>query len=477
VQYDHQIDVIITNVIRNQGSLNLNPTKTKIHQYLVETYNPKISPTTVQVHLNKLTIANVIEKSEVKLRNNERPYYLSSYAKRQLEYYGNIQPFKSRRESRDGKKSNIDKELGVEIRENEIVIEENQIIIYLNLLLQAADGSAHLEPAFRILPPGWIDIPVSFKRKNGVTTQDIINHRDVGNGRIFSRIRFTVPMVQKCIDILEKKYGIDTKKHKVRNFNIYNTLEENTTPAGYENDDLIERVEIGRTDGTNDNETGILIKDVNLRCFINNIACLIFIVQDRIKYTWLFKRKPESNSWEFQWHTTFFGRERTLELIERSENTLPSLKNKRTKQKLTDYIRKNIENSWSGMGRSDIDHALIESNVRHEFETTLHDKKRVDSYIKQTDRRIRRLYHERIKCDRYERIYCDKHDQNARCEKCQWIHNKYEKYCKFAKDILISHKNKSNALIVPLIELIYPLKLRRVHEKSREERIQVSLVK
>jgi hypothetical protein len=95
----------------------------------------------------------------------------------------------------------------------------------------------------------------------------------------------------------------------------------------------------------------------------------------------------------------------------------------------------------------------------------------VDSLIQQTDRRITNLFHERIICDKYERINCNgEHDRNTKCGRCQKFHDEYEEYCKFAKDIPVNHNNKSYALMVPLIELVYPMELRKLHETTIKSR-------
>ena len=463
MEYEHQIDELIIDSIRKDGSIS----PTKIQKLLINAYQKK-SPTTIQKHLDKLTNTDLLERSKVKRRNNEQSYCLTGYAKRQLEYHGNIEPVISKRENRGGKRSK--KELEDKVVDDEIV--ENNHNIFLNLLMQGSRRIGRLKPVSREKLSGEIDLPVFFRREEGVTAQDIVESRDVGNGKVFSHIKFTIPLVQKCIDVLEKNYGIDIEKHSYANAN--NTLEEYSAPAGSQPDDLVKRVERKVKDiGGNDDEIGVAIKDDNLRHLVNNIACLIFIVADRIKYTWLFKRKPRINSWEFNWHTTFFGRDKTLELIKKSKHTLPSLKNESNSQNLQDYIRKNVKNYWNGIGREDIDPTLIDSDIQHEFEVTLCKKENVDSLLQQTDRRIKNLYHERIKCDKYERIYCDQDhydDDDDKCEKCQKFHDKYEEYCKFANDVVTNHDNKSNALIFPLIEIVYPRKLMKLHENQDKRR-------
>jgi DNA-binding HxlR family transcriptional regulator len=464
VQYEHDIDNVIINSLYNRGKvrrLSFGELYSKIHEIF-----PNVTPKTLTTHLKKLELFRKIYKDRTKRKYNVIYYSLTEHSIQEIEYYGNVQYIRSKRENRRKTRVRLTDSDGDIEGMKETEQEEIQNIIYLNLLLQAADGSSRFVPTFTNVHSKKIDL-VSFEREVGVTVQDIVEHKDVGNGGIFGHIKFTVPVVQKCIDVLENKYGIDIEKHIDRNLNIYNTLEEHITSAGSNFDDLIKRTK--RNDKDNVNEIGIAINDDNLRCFIGMMACLIFMIMDRIRYTWLFKRKPRHNSWEFEWHTTFFGREKTLELIEKSEYILPSLKNKGNKKRLQDYFRKNIESYWSRL-RREIEPALIERGIQDDFNITLHDKKRVDSLIRQTDRRITRLYHERIKCDRYEKIYCDnKHGQNDRCERCQKFHDKYEKYCKFVKDIFTNHNNKSNALIDPLIELVYPQKLRKLHENQEQK--------
>jgi hypothetical protein len=429
-----------------------------MYRFLAETYNPKISRTTVQNHLKNLTMENVIGIDRERGRNNERYYSLSNYAKRQLGYYGYIEHVKSRREGR--KKSKEEEKLEDERGRNGIAM-ENEHIVFLNLLLQAADGSGRFVSAHRTLLPGEIELPVTFERLKGVTVQDIVGHKDIGNGELFRHIRFTESIVQLCIDVLERKYGIDLVERKTYDIDPLSIKKiEKTQIIRNESGDLIKN--IVRTDGGT-NETGIAIKDMRLKDFINIIGCLIFVVEDRMKYIWLYKRKPKLNSWEVLWYTTLFGKERTLELIEKSEYTRPSLKNKNNKQKLWDYIRKNIESEWSRTGRK-IDHALINKYIQDKIKTILHDKRFVDSLIRQTDRHITRLYRERIRCDSYEKIFCDKHDYSTRCEKCQKFHDKYEEYRRFAIDVLTNPNNKSNALITPLLKVVYPLQLRKLHK-------------
>jgi hypothetical protein len=246
--------------------------------------------------------------------------------------------------------------------------------------------------------------------KTGVTIEDLVKNRDYGNAGAFRTVTFTEAQVKGCLDRLKK----DDQKD-----GFYSLLRP-----------------ILRDDGNR--EIGIEIGDDRLKNLIQNITCLIFPIKNRIEYTWRFKRKPKRNSWEFKWYLYFFGIEGTISLIKDAEYKRPSLKRRKNKEILLDYIKNNLENV--GIVRPN----RIEQEMRLEFGQTLQMKKDADPRILEDDRYIVKLYHQRIRCDKYE-------DMGSNRER-----DKYDNYCKFVRDILDNPDNKYNTIMNNLIDLVYP---------------------
>jgi Fe2+ or Zn2+ uptake regulation protein len=165
-------------------------------------------------------------------------------------------------------------------------------------------------------------------------------------------------------------------------------------------------------------DIGIKVKDENLKRLIDFIACLISSVEENVRYMWIYKKKPtKSDSWNLDWYESFYGKEGT-------DNVLNEVWEKRAK------IKK-------------------ERNKAKRREMTQYGEK----LFRLGGRGVVGIYHCEIVCDKYEYpIHDEKHRRT------------YEQYRKFVKEVINKENHKYSHIIQNLVDLVYPVPLRRLHE-------------
>lgn len=402
MKYEHDLDNLIVYTLHDKGITHFN----RLQEIT------GINKRTLSAHLKKLChpVYQIVIKDDRRGKGNEYYYSLNKNTEVELEYHI-FEGIKTQREARKLKE-------GVEC-ENQAEIHNR---IYISLLTQASRGSTSSEERIGDIKPGdilkWdssrmLYVPHYSTYNKGVTIEDLVKNRDYGNAGAFRTVTFTETQVIECVDRLKKD-------------GFYNLLRP-----------------ILRDDGSR--EVGIEIGDDRLRNLIDNIACLISPIKNRIQYTWRFIKKPKRDSWEFKWYVYFFGKEGTINLIKDADYKRPSLKLRKNKEILLDYIKNNLENE--GIVRPN----RIELEMKLEFGQTLQMKKDADLRIMEDDRYIVELYHQRILCDKYE-------DRGSERER-----SKYDIYCKFVRDVLYNTNNKYYGIMNKLIDLVYPKPLQRLH--------------
>jgi hypothetical protein len=373
VKYDHAIDDLIVNTLKANGPTHFNR--------LLEMTD--INKRTLSAHLKKLCHPDyqTIVKDDKMGKGNEFYYSLQKNTEVELEYRI-FEGVRTQREARDYE------------NENSEALKNKKIL--LSLLLQAAGGSSWLKPISREPKPGDIVIPSPssptgyvtcyLESQLGVTPEDILEHRDFGNGGIFRHITFTRSLIDHLVNLLKRD-------------GIYNLIRP-----------------ITRTNNDNP-EIGIEVLDERLERLIDYIACLISSVEENIRYSWIYRRKPSKlGSWDLKWYTSFFGRERTTTVLMEARQKRNSIQKEKGKKK----------------------HEMLNYG---------------EKLLRLAGRSVVGIYHADIICDKYQYPLDDK----------KYLHI-YEKYREFVREVINNGDDHNYShLLRELIDLVYPKPLRRLH--------------
>lgn len=279
-EFNHDFDRLIKDILGKDKQLSTNELWKKTG----------IPHGTFFSHFNNLKKAGQIEPEEDPTwKNGKYRLYCLTESTKTKRNWGLEEPIKSRREPRNSSLQRV----------NETENQKMKKVILFLLLSQAAKGSGRLKPA-----PGppqvgelYVYNPITQKserceyfEEKGVTTNDIIEHKDVGNGRAFAHVNFTETEVEDCLRTL--------REHELSNVIM---------PISKERD-------------KNTSEIAFEIKEGLLRDIIKLCLCIIHQVATRIEYYWLYKRRRiTAQGPDFEWYVSFFGEKRTYDLIKRAK--------------------------------------------------------------------------------------------------------------------------------------------------------------
>ena len=309
-----------------------------------------ISKCTVNEHLNKMAKQGIIIRDDAPRQYNIVYYSLSDETRSKLRY----SIFRGPKPKRNAVLSREERAMEEET--------ERSRYAFLLLLLQAADGSARWKPVTGKLAPGCVAIPsssspsgsvmCSLKHEAGVVTQDLTEHKDVGNDGIFEHVNFAEYNVEYFIRVLKEDGLQDSLRLVVR------------------------------SDQENKNGIGIEVLNERLKRLIDYIACLVSSVEDNIRYMWIYKKKPssKSDSWDQKWYESFYGKERTKRVLMEARQKRGKIKKERNKEKKHEMIQYGEELfRLGGRGVVGIYHCEI---ICDKYEYPLHDEKRRNVYEK-----------------------------------------------------------------------------------------------
>jgi hypothetical protein len=252
-------------------------------------------------------------------KGSEQPYRLSESTKSKRRW-GFNEKIMSQRESRNPSKQ--DKETNEQ--------KMKRVILFL-LLSQAATGSGRDRPRVGKPKPGDYEVPnphnprehvtCFYEELEGVSINDLTEHRDVGNARAFAHVNITESEVEDCIK----------------------TLREN------ELNDVI--MPTSRKD--NYNEPAFVIKYPLLQEVIKHCLVLMSQIRQIIEYHWVYtRRRRPTRGQEFEWYVSFFGEKRIDYLFSRGKADLDQFikgiqkmsNNPNTQSKKLSDIKKKLEN-------------------------------------------------------------------------------------------------------------------------------------
>ncbi|MGA7542893.1 MAG: hypothetical protein WBW34_07510 [Nitrososphaeraceae archaeon] len=175
--------------------------------------------------------------------------------------------------------------------------------------------------------------------------------------------------------------------------------------------------QVRRTDG-GVTESGIKIRDPQLKRVIGYIGCLISAIEDNIRYTWFYKRRPlKHGTWDLHWYSLFYGRDMTNRVLMQADDIRARIRKEKNKRKRLEWIKEG------------------------------------ERMLRLGGRGVVGIYHCEIICDKYKYPL---HDEELR--------HSYEKYREFVRGVINKGNHKYSHLIHDLIDLVYPKTLRRLHE-------------
>jgi hypothetical protein len=277
--------------------------------------------------------------------------------------------------------------------------------IYLLLLLQAAGGSARYFEEEKD-EPGYFPMPDRSNHKKkvacrlgyqyGVTPNDIINNKDVMNGGILKDTKISPTTVNTCFNML-------------KNEGLHDSI------------GLIRRTDDGVT------ESGIKIRDPQFKRFIGYVGCLISEIEDKIRHTWYYKRRPsKQDAWDLRWYTSFYGRDMTNRVLMQADDRRAKIRKEKNKRRKLEWIEEG------------------------------------ERLLRLGGRGVVGIYHCEIICDKYEYPLHDKKRRNT-----------YEKYREFVREVINKGNHKYSHPIHDLLNFVYPEPLRRLHDADPYLRIYV----
>jgi len=438
-RYDHEIDTLIISEFKTEGIL----TCTRLCNLLkLHTIKKKIRYAKIWEHIARLSDVDILKKSDIPGRNNERSYSLTSSAEYELEHnILDLEGVETRREDP------ADKEESQERRYKKILT---------LFLLQAATGSFRWKVTQKVEPglvvfhnpetDRWEGIEGYNER--GVTASDLFEHRDRSNCGLFLHTNFKKSDIEKCY---EKLIG----NHK----DLLNVIRKNE-----------------REDG----EIEFFIEVDNLRDLITYCSCLIantmFVIENILKLDILkaassfslrsIKQRRKFIQKALEWYISSFGRKKFNRLYAwtkvlqircrlTSEDTFRLLYAEASRYAVQNRLRdEEMYNQLYSMIVKEVipSHPIPKSHRRlrnrEEVEKKLNGEiKNIESSLRSWNESILHTYHCRISCDKYD-------NQMPRAKK----------YYEFVR----SMPQEFSHLRDLLVEIVYPRFLRKEHQHNPE---------
>jgi DNA-binding HxlR family transcriptional regulator len=416
--YNHNIDEKIKDIVKDLGCCN----KSKLFREL-QRYFPTISKTTLDRHLDKMINQDILQYKE---SNNQHIYSLTESAEIALRtgLFENVKPKKQNKKITELNLPSINN------RNNNNEFKNNKIAYFL-ILSQAASGSRIFiynksyilddndnNPHIAIPDPKNHRKLVigDFKWEEGITQEDILKKTNITIKSSFPNYNPTKSIIQKKFEELENQYGFKGRIQKRMR----------------SNEDII-----------------IEIVDDYLRQFILWLEVIFHMVEYRIRYGWIWKRRsiPSRKSQEFRWYLSTFGREKTVKVLIEASHFRDYF------NKLDDEANNNNNNNKSKL------------------------KDQIKTILNHLDKNIVGFYHSFILCDdKYlsEYIKFQRHIEFSSNDDRLLIPNyiskenneHYQRYRIKIKDLLQNNKEMAKILQILIDEIYYPKFLQHKHIKE-----------